>query len=331
MLFIVDGNGVPSVASIVRLNAATETTPPTVAITSPTAGATVSGTSMQLQATAGDASGIASVEFFANGASLGFAMTSNPYGLVWNTTTTSNGVKSLTAVAKDTFGNATTSAPISVTVSNTGPALPPGLVLGLPFKEGAGTSTVDVSGNNHVATVSGATWTAGRYGPGLAFDGVNDMVTVNDSALLDLTTGMTLSAWVKPNALQTWPALIIKERPGDLTYALYANTPTPRPAGYVATTTGFYEAAGGSGLPLATWTHVAVTYDGTYLRTYVNGVLAGTAGASGSILTSANPLRIGGNTIWPDEYFNGAIDEVRVYNRPLSATELVTDMNTPLP
>jgi hypothetical protein len=301
-------------------------------MTSPAAGSTISGTSVTLSANASDASGIASVEFKANGNSLGFATTSNPYSLPWNTTTAANGPYTLTAVAKDTFGNTTISAPVNVTVNNTGPQLPAGLVLGLPFKEGTGTSTVDVSGNSHVATISGATWTtAGRYGNALAFDGVNDLVTVNDSALLRLTTGMTLSAWVKPNALQTWPALLVKERPGDLTYALYANTPTPHPAGYVATSNGFYESAGGPGLALNTWSHVAVTYDSTFMRTYVNGVQVGTAGASGPILTSNNPLRIGGDTVWPNEYFNGAIDEVRVYNRPLSASEIATDMNTALP
>jgi hypothetical protein len=287
---------------------------------------------VQLSANASDASGIASVEFQANGNSLGFATTTNPYGLTWNTTTAANGPYTLTAVAKDTFGNTTTSAPVNVTVNNTGPQLPAGLVLGLPFKEGTGTSTTDVSGNNHTTTISGATWTtAGRYGNALAFDGVNDMVTVNDSALLHLTAGMTLSAWVKPNALQTWPAIMVKERPGDLTYALYANTPSPGPGGYVVTSNGFFAAEGGGGLPLGAWSHVAVTYDGTFLRTYVNGVQVGTAGASGPIITSNNPLRIGGDTVWPDEFFNGAIDEVRVYNRPLSASEIATDMATPLP
>jgi hypothetical protein len=331
MLFVVDANGVPSVASIVRLAAATDTTPPAVALTAPSAGATLSGTSVQLTANATDASGISSVEFRANGASIGFATTSNPYGLTWNTTTAANGPYTLTAVAKDAFGNTATSAPVNVNVNNTGPQLPAGLVLGLPFKEGMGTATADVSGNQHVATVNGATWTTGRYGSGLSFDGVNDLVTVNDSALLRLTTGMTLSAWVRPTALQTWPTLILKERPGDLSYALYANTPNPGPGGYLRTSDGFFQVEGGGGLALGAWSHVAVTYDGTFIRTYVNGVQVGSAGASGAIFASNNPLRIGGNTVWPDEFYNGAIDEVRVYNRPLSAAEIATDMATPLP
>jgi hypothetical protein len=53
----------------------------------------------------------------------------------------------------------------------------------------------------------------------------------------------------------------------------------------------------------------------------------GTIAAAGGIEASTSPLRIGGNTFW-GEYFAGLIDEVRVYNRPLSAAEVQTDMNT---
>ena len=63
------------------------------------------------------------------------------------------------------------------------------------------------------------------------------------------------------------------------------------------------------------------------LRLYVNGVQVSTRTIGGNILTSTSPLRIGGNSIW-GEYFSGLIDEVRIYNRPLTATEIQTDMNT---
>ena len=63
------------------------------------------------------------------------------------------------------------------------------------------------------------------------------------------------------------------------------------------------------------------------LRLYVNGTQVVAAGASGSILTSTAPLRIGGNAIW-GECFTGLIDEVRIYNRALSAAEIQADMNT---
>ncbi len=51
-----------------------------------------------------------------------------------------------------------------------------------------------------------------------------------------------------------------------------------------------------------------------------------TLAVAGAIQTSTSPMRIGGNTIW-SEWFNGLIDEVRVYNRALTAAEIQTDMN----
>src|SRR5262249_38964925 len=77
------------------------------------------------------------------------------------------------------------------------------------------------------------------------------------------------------------------------------------------------------------WTHLAETYDGTALRLYVNGAPAGTQALSGSLLTSANPLQIGGDSIF-GQYFAGLIDEVRVYNVALSAAQIQADMNTPI-
>jgi hypothetical protein len=77
------------------------------------------------------------------------------------------------------------------------------------------------------------------------------------------------------------------------------------------------------------WTHLAATYDGSVLRLYVNGTQASSLNRTGSISTTSNPLRIGGNNIW-SEWFNGLIDEVRVYNRALSLAEIQADMDLPV-
>ncbi|MFC6527646.1 LamG domain-containing protein [Nonomuraea rubra] len=74
---------------------------------------------------------------------------------------------------------------------------------------------------------------------------------------------------------------------------------------------------------------MAATYDGTTLRLYVNGVLTSERTAGGPIRTDNGVLRIGGNSLW-GEYFNGLIDEVRIYNRALNAVQIQTDMSTPL-
>jgi hypothetical protein len=63
---------------------------------------------------------------------------------------------------------------------------------------------------------------------------------------------------------------------------------------------------------------------------FVNGVQVSTKAVTGSAAVGGGALRIGGNAIW-GEYFRGMIDEVRVYNRALTAAEIQTDMNTPIP
>src|SRR5256712_7910179 len=94
-----------------------DTTPPTVSITSPANGATVSGT-ITVSAIASDNVGVAGVQFRLDGGNLGAEVTTAPYAVSWNTTTTTNAAHSLTAVARDAAGNSATSAAVTVTVNN---------------------------------------------------------------------------------------------------------------------------------------------------------------------------------------------------------------------
>jgi D-aminopeptidase len=75
------------------------------------------------------------------------------------------------------------------------------------------------------------------------------------------------------------------------------------------------------------WTHLAMTYDGTMQRFYVNGVEVGTHAQTGSMAVGDEPLRIGGDATFAGEFFKGLIDEVKVYNRALTAAEINADMN----
>src|SRR6185436_19042362 len=98
MLFIVDGNGVPSVAPIVRVpQPATDGNPPTVSLTAPAGGATLTGTTT-LTATAADDVGVAGVQFQLDGNAIGAEDTSAPYSLAWDSTQIANGPHTLTAV-----------------------------------------------------------------------------------------------------------------------------------------------------------------------------------------------------------------------------------------
>jgi fibronectin type 3 domain-containing protein len=302
--------------------ATSDTTPPSISVTAPAAGSTVTGT-LSVNASATDNVGVAGVQFRLDGSNLGAEDTSAPYSVSWDSRTASNGAHSLTAIARDASGNQATSAPVGITVDNS--ATPPvGLVAGYGFDEGSGSTTADAAGSNNGA-LSGPTWALGKFGTSLSFDGGNDWVTVPDSNSLDLTAGMTLSAWVFPTVLGTgWRTVVMKEQGAGISYDLYVNRNTSIPIGEVDTG-GVSGVNGTSQLPLNTWTHLGVTYDGSTLRLYQNGNLVSSQTDSGSITPSSGPLRIGGNGVWP-EWFSGRIDEVRIYNRALSQPEMQNDM-----
>ncbi len=235
--------------------------------------------------------------------------------------------------AQDAGGNvsaASNQASATASAGNTG------LVAAYGFNEGSGSTVADASGNGNTGTVANATWTtAGKYGDALSFNGTNSWVTVADSAALHLTTGMTLEAWVYPTAINGWECVLLKEDTSDLTYALYGDnngndTGGPRrPVVSIKETGTTYWTPGSAQLALNTWAHLAATYDGSTLKMYVNGTLATSLAQSGSINVSSGVLRIGGDSLW-GEYFNGLIDEVRVYNRALTQAQIQTDMNTPV-
>src|SRR6185436_4941340 len=106
-----------------------------------------------------------------------------------------------------------------------------------------------------------------------------------------------------------------KEQPGGLVYGLFARSPSFANNGPLVnvTTSSLQELYGPSPVPLNTWTHLAGTYDAVNGQSlYVNGVQVAHTAATGSMITSTGPLRIGGNLPFA-EYFTGRIDEMRVY------------------
>jgi hypothetical protein len=294
-------------------------------VTAPAAGATVSG-SVTLAASATDDTGVAGVRFEVDGTAVGAEDTSAPYTLAWASTGVANGTHSVRAVARDAAGNTATSAAVTVTVSNT--TTPPpsgGLVAAWSFNEGAGATLTDSSGRGNNGSVVGPTWTtAGKYGGALSFDGTNDYVTVPDSASLDLGSTMTMEAWVRPTASSGWRTVLLKESPTDLAYALYSASGTNRPSVWVDGASSVGTAA----LTTSAWSHVAATYNGSRLRIYVNGTLRTDKAVTSPVPVTSGPLKIGGNAIW-GEWFAGQVDEVRIYDRALTAAEITADMGAP--
>lgn len=206
------------------------------------------------------------------------------------------------------------------------PANTAGLAAAYGFEEASGTQVIDASGNANHGTISGASRVStNQFGKALKFNGTSNWITVNDSASLDLTTGMTVEAWVYPTvSLSNWATVLMKEQPGFATYWLYANDDTNHPANVVAVGGTFRQLSAGPHLPTKTWTHLAATYDGTTQKLYINGELVGSRPQAGTMAVSNGKLRIGGNSIW-GEYFTGHIDEVRIYNRALAQAEISAD------
>ncbi len=295
-------------------------------ITTPVSGDTVSGIATIAADSAGTAS-VAGVQFKVDGTNVGAEVTSIPYSISWDTTTVPDGRHDLSASARDPTSNQAVCGPVTVTVVNGAPTLTTGLVAAYGFNEGGGTTLGDSSGHGHLGALSGPAWTAGKFGSALSFDGINDFVTIADSSLLDVTTRMTLEAWVYPRTVSSWRTIFLKEQPGNLVYALYGNTGTNRPAVQIDVAGGDVRAT--TQLAANTWTHLAATYDGAMLRFYRNGTEVGSRGVSGAITISSGALRIGGNSVW-GEYFDGLIDEIRISNRALAPGEITTSMNTPV-
>jgi RHS repeat-associated protein len=226
----------------------------------------------------------------------------------------------------------------SVTASGTlgggggDPEAPAGLVAAYGFDEGSGGTASDSSGYSNDGTISGAAWTtAGKYGKALSFDGTDDAVSVPDADSLDLTSAMTLSAWVKVDSTYgRFQNLIFKERNGNEgSYSLEADSTNSSRPGLNFRTTGWQAARAPDPLAASQWAHFAATWDGTTTKIYLNGALVKTQTMTGAVTTSTGLLKIGGTSVFGDNRFvDGLIDEVRIYNRSLSQTEVQTDKNT---
>ena len=206
-----------------------------------------------------------------------------------------------------------------------------GLVAYWPFDETSGTIAHDSSGNNHNGTLTCngncvplPSWTAGRVNGALDFSVPNDFVSVPDSPALELTNQFTFAFWVKVSAGAANIAYIGKVNySGPTKNGYFVSTGNPGNYLYVnlfnnGVRNGRCSTAQGV-VRDQTWQHYAITYDGTNIRIYLNGVQNTVCGAGGGAGTDGTPLSIGG--INPGSP-TGIMDEVRIYNRALSAQEI---------
>jgi hypothetical protein len=155
-----DAAGNVSTSAGVSVTVFNDLTAPTVAITAPAAGATVKGT-VTVSASATDNVGVVGVQFKVDGDNLGVELTATPYTVAWDTTTVPSGAHTLTAVARDAAGNATTSASVTVTIDNTPPVL-----------SGVTASGITESGATISWTTNELSDTQVEYGPTTAYGSV---------------------------------------------------------------------------------------------------------------------------------------------------------------
>jgi hypothetical protein len=323
-------------AGLVPATASTDATPPTSTITSLTSGQSVTeGVPITVSGRATDAGGgvVAGVEVSVDG------------GLTWHKATglanwsytwtpvTPGPVVVMSRATDDSLNMERPSPGVSVTVKYQATSTT-GLVAAYNFDQGSGTTLTDNSGNGNNGTISGATWVNGLFGKALSFNGSTSFVSIPNSASLQLTTGMTLEAWVDPTGETGIGPVISKNRSGGVDYSLnaYDSNSSSHSTAYTQNSgtpsSGADSLMSNSVLPLNTWSFLAATYDGSNLNFYVNGRLVTTVTYNYTLGTSTSILELGEDAF--GDNYQGFLDNVRIYNRALNAGEIVSDMSTPI-
>jgi hypothetical protein len=199
----------------------------------------------------------------------------------------------------------------------------PDLIGWWKFDDNGGTAPVDSSGYNKTGKfISSPVWTSGKFSGALTFDGINDAVQVPTN-LMSSQKG-TVSLWIYPRAFDSNPHYLF----GHVSSTSWANRIqlyTNDPAGYLDLGLGGTHTLrqGIYRLSVNTWYHVALTWNSGTYNVYVNGILRANGTYSGlTTLGSFADIGNDGCTTSRTESFNGTIDDVRIYSRALTASEI---------
>ena len=205
-----------------------------------------------------------------------------------------------------------------------------GLVSYWKFDEGVGTKAMDNNGKGNNGTITGATWTNGKFGKALSFNGSTNYVSAGTSDTLNMTGDFTSSLWFKTpgQGLNNWGSLI-----GRGTASYFINAPNKGWYLVARNISGTnyinFQYSGASTAQQVSWTggadnlwhHAVVSRQGNLFSIYIDGVLKSSlTTAVGDMSTSGEGFFIGRGR--STDYFIGSIDEVRIYNRALSAVEI---------
>ncbi|MCP4257865.1 MAG: LamG domain-containing protein [Planctomycetes bacterium] len=208
-----------------------------------------------------------------------------------------------------------------------------GLVAHWQFDEGSGTTAVDSSGNGHDGTLQGdPQWVAGMIGSGaLSFDGSDGLVDVGHDESLSMTDELTITVWVNVNDLSTYYFLVCKQAsgtagdnyPGNYEFRTEANTGALQFGHQEAEGEQYTFYTSETSITAEQWYHVAVSFTKEeFVEFYIDGVPAGSSEQLINFgVLNDEPVRIGGRK---DGYsfFNGILDDIRLYDRALSAVQI---------
>jgi len=221
------------------------------------------------------------------------------------------------------YGNATATSESSADLLTAGSSLPPlnGLVAWWKLNEGSGTTTADFSGNGLTANIGSASWVDGKFGKALNTTG--GYASVPNNSLFNTGSAVSVAAWIKTDSIGTGYYYVtgrsIYWGAGD--YGLYFWQGYP---GFnIGADVGARSATGWS---TGTWHHLVGTYSNPTIKYYIDGVLVATASRS-ETLSNSLPFTIGAENLGVYK-FPGIIDNVMIYNRALSAAEVMQAMNS---
>ncbi len=197
--------------------------------------------------------------------------------------------------------------------------------------EDSGTQAADWSGNGLHGTLgsgsSAPTWLSGKFNNALSFDG-NDYIDLGTPTSLNITQQISISAWIKRSALGGSDSIICKRlTTGNIQYCLRM---FPDNKAYIGTYNGssWTRAFSTSELISTTdWYHVLGTYDKSNFKIYINGVLENTQSYSSDLNNTSGKTSIGKMGEQNSDFFNGLIDDVRIYNYALTDTQIKTLYN----
>jgi hypothetical protein len=173
-------------------------------------------------------------------------------------------------------------------------------------------------------------WVDGKYGKALSFDGVDDYVNITDSTSLN-PSKISIELWVKPNSLQNLNGVISKGESGNNRWYVEINNTQYN---WFVNFDGTWYAVGTSlAITNDVWKHIVFTYNGSVMKAYLNGTDVSQPPSYGSYSSSLPSLpTVSGNlyigSIGAGNYFNGVIDDVRIYSMALSADEVKENYNT---